>query len=217
MSVGLETSVPAWTSSLRRFVTRPPAVERCEICSEELADGHEHLVESATGRLLCACTSCCVLFGYQADAKFRRVPKPIDKLANAGVSDQAWRMLDIPVGLAFLFRRSSTGKVVAMYPSPGGATEAAIDDGDWAQIVSENQTLRELEDDVQALIVNRIDGARNAYRVPVDECYKLIGLIRTNWRGFSGGEEVWQQIRRYFTSLDERAATAGRRRQRTAR
>ena len=28
---------------------------------------------------------------------------------------------------------------------------------------------------------------RSYYRVPIDECYKLVGLIRVHWRGLSGG------------------------------
>jgi hypothetical protein len=36
---------------------------------------------------------------------------------------------------------------------------------------------------------------------PVDECFKLVGLIRSNWRGLSGGTEVWMEIGSFFTSL----------------
>ena len=43
------------------------------------------------------------------------------------------------------------------------------------------------------------------YRVPIDECYKLVGLIRTHWRGLSGGTEVWEEIGRFFDELRERA------------
>jgi hypothetical protein len=30
-------------------------------------------------------------------------------------------------------------------------------------------------------------------------------LIRTHWRGLSGGTEVWQELTRYFAGLRERA------------
>jgi hypothetical protein len=53
--------------------------------------------------------------------------------------------------------------------------------------------------------VNRVAGARDYYRVGIDECYKLVGLIRLHWRGLSGGTAVWGEIGRFFTSLKERS------------
>ena len=47
--------------------------------------------------------------------------------------------------------------------------------------------LAELEPDVEALLVNRMKGERAYYRAPIDECFKLVGLIRMHWRGLSGG------------------------------
>ena len=43
------------------------------------------------------------------------------------------------------------------------------------------------------------------YRAPIDECYKLVGTIRTHWRGISGGAEVWMQIVAFFDDLKRRA------------
>jgi hypothetical protein len=60
----------------------------------------------------------------------------------------------------------------------------------------------ELEDDVQALLVNRVRGARQQWIVPIDECYALVGLIRTRWRGFTGGAEVWEELGRFWERLD---------------
>jgi hypothetical protein len=39
--------------------------------------------------------------------------------------------------------------------------------------------------------------------VPIDECFRLVGLIRTHWRGLSGGTAVWAEIGRFFTALKE--------------
>ena len=58
--------------------------------------------------------------------------------------------------------------------------------------------LRDLEPDVEALLVNRVGGARDYFRVGIDECYKLVGVIRTKWRGLSGGQDVWDEIGRLF-------------------
>jgi hypothetical protein len=37
--------------------------------------------------------------------------------------------------------------------------------------------------------------------VPIDRCFALVGLIRTHWRGLSGGAEAWQAIRDFFAQL----------------
>jgi hypothetical protein len=63
-----------------------------------------------------------------------------------------------------------------------------------------------MEADVEALLVNRIGHSRGFadpehYIVPIDECYKLVGLIRAHWSGLAGGTEVWRQIAEFFSSL----------------
>jgi hypothetical protein len=67
-----------------------------------------------------------------------------------------------------------------------------------------------MEYDVEALLVDRARGARRHWLVPIDECYALVGLIRTRWRGLTGGTEVWQEIARFFDALDRRARPVGR-------
>jgi len=63
---------------------------------------------------------------------------------------------------------------------------------------------------VEALLVNRIAQSRGAgaaeyFVAPIDECYKLVGLIRGSWRGFSGGTEVWREIGKFFSDLKEKS------------
>lgn len=41
--------------------------------------------------------------------------------------------------------------------------------------------------------------------LPIDECYKLVGLIRAHWRGLSGGTEVWREIGNFFEQLKKKA------------
>ena len=74
-----------------------------------------------------------------------------------------------------------------------------------------------MEADVEALLVNRLGAGRgfpmNQYfLLPVDQCFKLVGLVRTHWRGLSGGQELWQALEQYFAALTERAGFAGERR-----
>jgi hypothetical protein len=68
--------------------------------------------------------------------------------------------------------------------------------------------LRELQPDVEALLVNRARGARDQWLVPIDECFSLVGLIRTSWRGFTGGREVWDKLGKFFEQLDHRSKPA---------
>src|SRR5262249_60638815 len=97
------------------------------------------------------------------------------------------------------------GRGVAVYPSPAGGTESLLTLETWNQLEEENPVLRELEPDVEALLVNRVGRARDHYRVPIDACYRLVGLIRANWRGLSGGAEVWDEIRQFFDGLNQKS------------
>jgi len=191
--------------ALRRFARPRPAAERCELCSAPLSSDHEHLVEPAVQRLVCACTACAILFSGQPRARYRRVPRRAQFLADFHLTDAQWEELHLPINLAFFFRSNRAGRVVAVYPSPAGGTESLLTLETWNQLEEENPVLRELEPDVEALLVNRVGRARDHYRVPIDACYRLVGLIRANWRGLSGGAEVWNEIRKYFDGLNQRS------------
>jgi hypothetical protein len=195
-------------ASLRRFVRPGPVRERCELCAAELAEEHAHLVEPSSRRLACACEACAILFGGQAEMKFRRVPRSVRFLADFRLSDMAWEGLQLPIDLAFFLHSTPAGCVVALYPSPAGATEALVAPEAWEDLVRENPVLRDFEPDVEALLVNRIGAARECYRVGIDECYKLVGLIRTHWRGLSGGQAAWDEIGRFFAGLKGRQTHA---------
>ena len=71
----------------------------------------------------------------------------------------------IPIGMAFFFRSSVAQKIIALYPSPAGATESLLDLEAWNDIVAGNRTLNEMETDTEALLVNRVNGARDYYLV----------------------------------------------------
>jgi hypothetical protein len=58
-----------------------------------------------------------------------------------------------------------------------------------------------MEPDVEALLVNRVGSTHEYFLVPIDECYRLVGLIRANWRGLSGGTEVWKEMKDFFDGL----------------
>ena len=59
---------------------------------------------------------------------------------------------------------------------------------------------------MEALLVSRARGMREHWLVPVNDCYELVGVIRTRWRGLSGGSEVWEDIDRFFDDLRSKEA-----------
>jgi hypothetical protein len=196
-------------AALRRFVKPRAIVERCELCSAELPPDHNHLVEPRTRQLLCACQACAILFSGQAETKYRRVPQRPRYFSDFHLTDAQWESLMIPIGMAFFFHSSPAGKTIALYPSPAGATESLLDLESWSSIVQENPALASMEPDTEALLVNRVKGERQYYIAPIDECYKLVGLIRASWRGLSGGTEVWEEIGKFFAGLKEKSSPVG--------
>jgi hypothetical protein len=196
---------PSSLAALRQLIRPRAPIERCELCGAELAPQHQHLIAPANRQLLCSCDACAILFSDREDSRYRRVPRRIQFLADFRMTDAQWDSLLIPIGLAFFCTSTPLRHVVALYPSPAGATESLLDLAAWSDLLRDNPILAQLEPDVEALLVNRVGGTRDYYRVPIDTCYELVGLIRSNWRGLSGGSEVWEAIARFFARLKEQS------------
>jgi len=195
-------------TSLQNLVRQRDAREACDLCGLALSSAHQHLIEPSTRKLLCACDACALLFHSPTPTKYKRVPRRVQFLTNFQMTDAEWESLMIPIGMAFFLKSSSQECTLAIYPSPAGPTDSLLSLDAWQEIVSHNPVLGSMEPDVEALLVNRLDAPRTApeyYIVPVDKCYQLVGLIRANWRGLSGGQEVWIQIRRFFDELKMQA------------
>jgi hypothetical protein len=181
-------------STLRRYL---PAkrVERCELCGLPLAPGHQHLLEVKARRIACSCEACSILFEHRPGGRYRRIGRSVRYLGEAPMTDAEWESLHIPIGLAFFVRSAESSRIMAFYPGPAGCTESLLP--------LSSARIPELEPDVEALLVNRVRGARDHFVVPIDRCYHLVGLIRSYWRGLGGGEEVWRYIDTFFEGLRE--------------
>ncbi len=192
-------------SVLRGLARKQRPNEVCELCGAAVAHEHSHVLQSSNGRILCACEACAILFSHRSDSgKFVRIPRSAIRLDNFQLSDAAWSALLLPIDLAFFLNSTPAGRVTAYYPSPAGSTESLLNLDAWAELARSNPALERMSPDVEALLVNRARGRRDYFIAPIDQCYKLTGIIRKHWRGLSGGDEVWQQIEQFFEGLRER-------------
>jgi hypothetical protein len=179
----------------------------CNLCGVRLAEDHPHLLQVADGQLFCACAACALLLGHRTDGRYRLAPDRVRQLPAFGISDAQWDALGVPVGLAYFHWSTRLGRLVGFYPSPFGATRCLLPLEVWAEIAAANPILDTAEPDVEALLVNRTRGRREAYLAPIDACYRLVGLVRTQWGGFSGGA-VWAAVDGFFAELRSRSEEA---------
>jgi hypothetical protein len=197
---------------------RRPADERCEFCGVVIDHTHGHLVNVTSRSLLCVCRPCYLLFTHEGagGGRFIAVPDRCEALSSP-LAGEAWEALQIPIGLAFFFRNSGTGRVTAFYPSPAGTTESELALTAWEDLVRAHPQLDSMTPDVEALLVRRsgphgsmgVSEELTAFIVPIDICYELVGRIRRSWRGFQGGEEVRREIDDFFAGIAARAASGG--------
>ena len=186
--------------------SRPPAErpELCDLCGAEIPADHRHLLHLEERRIACACDACRLLL--RGDSPWRPTGTRTLWLDDFALSDSLWARFGIPIGLAFFMHSSVTNCIVALYPSPAGATESELHFETWSRLVDMNPVLRDLEPDAEALIVNRTADPPLFAIAPIDRCYMLVGLIKASWEGISGGQGVDQAIEAYFEDLRRVAA-----------
>ncbi|BBY21522.1 DUF5947 family protein [Mycobacterium stomatepiae] len=184
------------------------AGERCEMCSERIADEHQHVVNVASRQLLCVCRACYLLFtDTNAELHYRAVPDRYLAFPNFALDRRAWDALQIPVGVAFFFTNSALRRTVAFYPGPAGACESELDLDAWNAVRAADSRVGLLAEDVEALLVRVSDEFAHpqSYLVPIDACYEFVGRLRMLWRGFDGGQEARQFIDEFFAKIAARA------------
>jgi hypothetical protein len=192
--------------ALKRLRRKQSSTEWCELCARALEGRHAHLLDPQARRILCACDPCAFLFQDGA-GRYRRVPRDSFFLSDLALDNLQWESLSIPVNLAFFFFSSPAKRVVAYYPSPGGATESLLTLEAWEGIASAHSRVGQMQPDVEALLVNRVASPPDYYIVPIDRCYELSGIVRKHWQGFTGGDDVWREVANFFAALRSEAVT----------
>ena len=193
---------------------RPVQGERCEMCGEPIGDTHQHVVNVERRSLLCACRPCYLLFTAEdAALSYRAVPDRYLSFTDLRMGRSHWEALEIPVGLAFVFRHSGMDRWVAFYPGPAGATESLLPLTAWDGVLAANPAMTTARPDVEALLLRAklLRATADTYQcflVPIDSCYELIGRLRQVWRGFDGGTEARTRIEEYFAAIAARARIA---------
>jgi hypothetical protein len=183
----------------------PPAQNaRCDLCGAAMSEDHRHLLDVGDRRILCACEPCIAMRSGEGD--LRPTGTRAVRLDGFDLPDELWAAFQIPIGLAFFFLSEVAEGVVALYPSPAGATESELHLDAWNELVAANPVLAGLEPEIEALVVNRIDDPHRFAIVPIDRCYELVGMIKANWEGISGGDAVRDAVGVFFERLDARSA-----------
>jgi hypothetical protein len=187
----------------------PAVAEQCDMCAAPVPPGHRHIVDLSNRRLMCACRACALLFDSKAagGGHLRLLPTRRRRLDDFVLDPAQWDRLRIPVDMAFFFYSTPAERVLALYPSPAGPTESLLELEAWTELEAANPVLQSMEPDVEALLISRARDMDEQWLVPIDDCYELVGLIRSRWRGFGGGEEVWAAIHGFFDDLPTRERT----------
>jgi hypothetical protein len=178
-------------------------VEKCEVCGSSLSEDHRHLLELGERRILCACEPCIAM--RSGVDNYCPVGTRTLWLDDFDFPDTLWAAFQLPIGLAFFLRSTGTNSVVALYPSPAGATESELHLESWEALVARNPILEQLDSDGEALVVNRMTDPPEHAIVPIDECYRLVGLIKSNWTGISGGNAISDAVPLFFKHVRRKA------------
>lgn len=188
-------------SKLRKIATPPPEeeIERCFFCGKVLSADHRHLVDLSAMKFMCTCEMCMIMMAESGT--YKPLPQRSLRLEGFNMSDQLWSDFLIPVNMAFFVVSAKRNGTVAYYPAPTGATESKLKLDAWNNLIELNPILNSLTPDLEALLINRLDDVGGYYIVPIDNCYKLIGMIRIAWKGIFGGKEVNDTIRQFFNEL----------------
>ena len=140
------------------------------------------------------------------------------RVPDLDAADVEWDGLGVPIRLAFFVVAGDDARVLAFFPSPGGAIELQPDRVVWDRMRARSVLVQRMRPDVEALLVHHAHPGASAgeagppaghqYVVSIDVCYRLVGIVRAHWRGFGGGAEVWRGIEALHAELRREATDA---------
>ena len=117
------------------------ATTRCDLCGAAMSEDHRHLLDVGERQILCACEPCIAMRAGEGD--LRPTGTRVLRLDDFVLSDEIWAAFQVPIGLAFFLVSEVAGGVVALYPSPAGATESELYLEAWNELVAANPILVE--------------------------------------------------------------------------
>jgi hypothetical protein len=200
--------VGARAEPVERSMATTSDEELCDLCGVTIPAEHRHLLHVGERRIVCACEACWAMRSGEGD--YRPTGHRTVWLSDLQIPDELWAAFQIPIGLAFFMRSTVTECVVAMYPSPAGATESELHFDAWDRMLSLNPVLRNLEPDIEGLVVNRLSDTPAYAIAPIDRCYALTGAIKASWEGISGGSGVESAVEEFFRGLRTKAVQGAR-------
>jgi hypothetical protein len=201
-STGADAPAPVGAGAGAGATAAPAYEEHCDLCGTSIPDDHRHMLNIEERRIVCTCESCWALRG--GDAEYRPVGSRTVWLEDFEMPDDVWAGFQIPIGLAFFMFSTTSECVVAMYPSPAGATESELHFETWNRLVELNPGFK-LDADIEGLIANRMVEPHVYAIAPIDRCYELTGAIKAAWSGISGGSGVDEAVAGFFEDLREKS------------
>jgi hypothetical protein len=186
---------------IRSSAGRTAPGEVCELCAAPVPEEHRHLYDTVEAEVRCACGPCSVLFtdSGAGGGHFRLVPRRRVRLPRIDTA-----ALGVPVGLVFFVPRAD-GTVTAQGPSPAGAMRWEVDAAAWRRLADRFPQLATVEPEVEALLINTVQEFDHHWIVPIDDCFRMVAMVRREWRGLSGGGRVWPTVQGFFAELTERS------------
>ncbi len=175
------------------------------MCAAEIPAEHGHVADLEAASLTCACRACYLLFTQDSAGRGRYRAIPDRYLSDVPLTPAEWDELQVPVGLAFFLRSSASGELTAFYPSPAGPTQCELDLAAWQRLEVSRPLLAAAAPDVEAILVSNGEAGAEAFIVPVDVCYELVGRMRQLWRGFDGGTAARESITAFLDQVRSRA------------
>ena len=130
---GLRGLAPARPRADATGPRRPPGTRGTATCA---ASAFRRITgtcsRSRERRIVCACEACWAMRSGEGD--YRPTGNRTLWLPDSTSPTSLWASFQIPIGLAFFMESTVTSCVVAMYPSPGGATECELHFESWSRM-----------------------------------------------------------------------------------